>query len=283
MTPPEYNNAHWHAQRTKLLRSHSSRRRAFARRDVVIKPNAEGRIVHWRDQRGKCVLILWIWNLSNQNSFRHCTTFVEWIRQQLLKKLKRMAMTFTATACVYTHRSTAGCSGTPSRLSKNIWRLPQKFDASWNWKEHPDIMMMSSAKLFGKMNRIVKSAQCWYAGQHSQRTSQQSYFLSIRAESRTDDRSRFCVIDPHNGRIKAMIGGRNYRTFKYGLNHVTQIHRQPGSAFKPFVYTVALDNGYPACYEVLNQPSLYQCLMELAGRRKILRETSAVGLHCAKH
>jgi penicillin-binding protein 1A len=64
----------------------------------------------------------------------------------------------------------------------------------------------------------------------------------------------FVVIDPHNGRIKAMIGGRNYRTFKYGLNHVTQIHRQPGSAFKPFVYTVALDNGYPACYEVLNQP-----------------------------
>ncbi len=51
-----------------------------------------------------------------------------------------------------------------------------------------------------------------------------------------------------------MVGGRNYRTFKYGLNHVTQIHRQPGSAFKPFVYTVALDNGYPACYEVLNQP-----------------------------
>ena len=35
---------------------------------------------------------------------------------------------------------------------------------------------------------------------------------------------------------------------------MTQIHRQPGSAFKPFVYTVALDNGYPPCYEVLNQP-----------------------------
>jgi penicillin-binding protein 1A len=64
----------------------------------------------------------------------------------------------------------------------------------------------------------------------------------------------FVVIDPHSGKIKAMVGGRNYRTFKYGLNHVTQIHRQPGSAFKPFVYTVALDNGYPACYEVLNQP-----------------------------
>jgi penicillin-binding protein 1A len=51
-----------------------------------------------------------------------------------------------------------------------------------------------------------------------------------------------------------MVGGTNYKNFKYGLNHVTQIHRQPGSAFKPFVYTVAIDNGYPPCFELLNQP-----------------------------
>ena len=72
----------------------------------------------------------------------------------------------------------------------------------------------------------------------------------------------FVVIDPHTGQIKAMVGGRNYRTFKYGLNHVTQIHRQPGSAFKPFVYTVALDNGYPVCYEVLNQPVTIRLVSE---------------------
>ncbi|MGH2567173.1 MAG: penicillin-binding transpeptidase domain-containing protein, partial [Bacteroidota bacterium] len=62
------------------------------------------------------------------------------------------------------------------------------------------------------------------------------------------------VVDPHTGFILAMVGGRNYKTFRYGLNHVTQIRRQPGSAFKAFVYTVALDNGYPVCYELLNQP-----------------------------
>ncbi|MCX6144699.1 MAG: penicillin-binding transpeptidase domain-containing protein [Ignavibacteriales bacterium] len=61
------------------------------------------------------------------------------------------------------------------------------------------------------------------------------------------------AIDPHNGHIKAMVGGRS-RVFRYGLNHVTQIHRQPGSAFKPFVYTVALDNGTPVTFTLPNQP-----------------------------
>lgn len=51
-----------------------------------------------------------------------------------------------------------------------------------------------------------------------------------------------------------MVGGTSFKSFKYGLNHVTQIRRQVGSAFKPFVYTVAIDNGYPPCFELLNQP-----------------------------
>ena len=64
----------------------------------------------------------------------------------------------------------------------------------------------------------------------------------------------FVAIDPKTGNILALVGGRNTKNFKYGLNHVTQIRRQPGSAFKPFVYTVAIDNGYPPCFEIQNLP-----------------------------
>ncbi|MBI3766521.1 MAG: hypothetical protein HY277_08490 [Ignavibacteriales bacterium] len=64
----------------------------------------------------------------------------------------------------------------------------------------------------------------------------------------------FVALDHSNGNILAMVGGSEFKNFKYGLNHVTQIRRQPGSAFKPFVYTVAIDNGYPPCFELLNQP-----------------------------
>jgi penicillin-binding protein 1A len=47
------------------------------------------------------------------------------------------------------------------------------------------------------------------------------------------------TIDPNNGHIKAMVGGRGNDKF----NRVTQAYRQPGSAFKPFVYTSAIQQG----------------------------------------
>ena len=54
-----------------------------------------------------------------------------------------------------------------------------------------------------------------------------------------------------------MVGGRD-QSFNYGLNHTTQIKRQPGSAFKPIIYSVAIDNGLYPAYPILNQPFLYE-------------------------
>ncbi|MEM9672016.1 MAG: penicillin-binding protein 1A [Cyclobacteriaceae bacterium] len=62
----------------------------------------------------------------------------------------------------------------------------------------------------------------------------------------------FMSMDPHNGHIKAWVGGINYENFKY--DHVMQGKRQPGSTFKPFVYAAAVDNGYSPCYEVVDAP-----------------------------
>jgi penicillin-binding protein 1A len=60
------------------------------------------------------------------------------------------------------------------------------------------------------------------------------------------------VLNPTNGHILAMIGGRDFEKWKY--NTAVQAKRQPGSAFKPIVYTVAIDNGWPTTTELLNQP-----------------------------
>jgi penicillin-binding protein 1A len=49
-----------------------------------------------------------------------------------------------------------------------------------------------------------------------------------------------------------MVGGINQQ-FGRGLNHVTGIRRQPGSSFKPFVYSTAMENGYFPAYTLLNQ------------------------------
>ncbi len=59
-------------------------------------------------------------------------------------------------------------------------------------------------------------------------------------------------IEPKTGCVRALVGGRDFEENKF--NRVTQAKRQPGSAFKPFVYTTVIDNGFPPTYEVINQP-----------------------------
>ena len=64
--------------------------------------------------------------------------------------------------------------------------------------------------------------------------------------------SAFVAIDPNTGGILAMVGGRPDYHDQY--NRAVQAKRQPGSVFKPFVYTTALNNGYPVTEQLLNQP-----------------------------
>ena len=60
------------------------------------------------------------------------------------------------------------------------------------------------------------------------------------------------ALDPHTGRVLAMVGGYDFKRSEY--NRATQAKRQPGSAFKPFVYSVALDNGFTPSSLVLDAP-----------------------------
>lgn len=63
-------------------------------------------------------------------------------------------------------------------------------------------------------------------------------------------RSAFLAITPQTGYVKAYVGGPDYRYFQY--DQIMQGKRQVGSVFKPFVYTVAMENGLSPCYEVPN-------------------------------
>ncbi len=60
------------------------------------------------------------------------------------------------------------------------------------------------------------------------------------------------AMDPHTGRVLAMAGGYSYRASQF--NRATQALRQPGSAFKPFVYAAALENGFTPSSMVLDAP-----------------------------
>jgi penicillin-binding protein 1A len=58
-------------------------------------------------------------------------------------------------------------------------------------------------------------------------------------------------VDSHTGYVRAYVGGNDYRFFQY--DHVTQAKRQVGSTFKPFLYTLAMQEGeYSPCFKVPN-------------------------------
>lgn len=63
------------------------------------------------------------------------------------------------------------------------------------------------------------------------------------------------ALDPHTGRVLAMAGGFSQEMSQF--NRATQALRQPGSAFKPFVYLAALENGYTPSTLVLDAPFVY--------------------------
>ena len=64
--------------------------------------------------------------------------------------------------------------------------------------------------------------------------------------------SAFVSLDPRDGAIRALVGGFDFARTKF--NHVTQAWRQPGSAFKPFIYSAALEKGFTPATVIPDEP-----------------------------
>ena len=63
------------------------------------------------------------------------------------------------------------------------------------------------------------------------------------------------ALDPRNGAVKALVGGFDYDKNKF--NHVTQAWRQPGSSFKPFIYSAALEKGFSPTTMINDTPLFF--------------------------
>ncbi len=70
------------------------------------------------------------------------------------------------------------------------------------------------------------------------------------------------ALNPANGEILAMIGGFDYQNSKF--NRITNANRQPGSSFKPFVYSAALDKGYTLAQSLMMPLLSLKILMIIA-------------------
>ena len=73
------------------------------------------------------------------------------------------------------------------------------------------------------------------------RVNDQHKTLELGLEQQPELEGAFVALDPRDGAIKAMVGGYDFERSKF--NRATQAKRQPGSAFKPFIYAAAFDRG----------------------------------------
>ncbi len=181
--------------------------------------------------------------------------FVEMVRQELEKKAEKYGFDiYRDGLTVYTTLDSRMQQYADSAVNRHLADYQKLFHSRWNWKENQSTLWIA-------VNKAIKDLPEYRdAANDSDRraiykalNSNEAFVDSVRNAEETIQVGFVCI-DPRTGNIKALVGGSNYKQFRYGLNHVTQIERQPGSAFKPFVYTVAVDNGYAPSYKLLNQP-----------------------------
>ncbi len=171
---------------------------------------------------------------KRQDSLGIAPYFTEWVRIQLQKKygmdLYRDGLS------VYT------------TLDTRVQTVAEEITQSWLNKLQKEINrdLLKSGKAKQFFDEEVLQ------GRSLRQALRDTAFVDSVLTARAAVQVALVALDPRTGHILAMIGGRNFVESKF--NRATQARRQPGSAFKPFVYTAAIDNGYPPTTRVLNQP-----------------------------
>jgi penicillin-binding protein 1A len=89
------------------------------------------------------------------------------------------------------------------------------------------------------------------------RQTRAGFVTPTNAESRASSRTPYLqgaivALDPRNGHLRALVGGRDWNHSNF--NRAVQARRQAGSAFKPFVYTAAIDNGFHPTDIIVDEP-----------------------------
>ncbi|MDX9757558.1 MAG: PBP1A family penicillin-binding protein [Bacteroidota bacterium] len=182
--------------------------------------------------------------------------FVEYVRQLLREKAERYGFDlYRDGLTVYTTIDSRMQEHANRAVSEHLTGFQKQFDQRWSW-DTP-----ARRAILGTALRIAVRATPEFKAAKSA-AGRDAISIRLRTNKRFVDSVKhalqriqvgFVAINPQTGEIQAMVGNAEMN-FRYGLNHVTQINRQPGSTFKPFIYTVAIDNGYSPAYQISNDP-----------------------------
>jgi penicillin-binding protein 1A len=122
---------------------------------------------------------------------------------------------------------------------------------AWARQLNPKLAPEEAGKV-SDARRVVKPGDVVWATV-TQPADGKPWTLALEQEPKVE--GALVSIDPRSGEVLALCGG--YDFFRSQFNRATQAMRQPGSAFKPIVYSAALDNGFTAASIVLDAPIIF--------------------------
>ncbi|MFO7447505.1 MAG: PBP1A family penicillin-binding protein [Ignavibacteriaceae bacterium] len=179
--------------------------------------------------------------------------FMEYVRQQMESLSKKYGYDLYRDGLnIYTTLDFRMQRAANTAAAGHLVEYQELFNKNWSWEKNKSL-------LTSLIDRAIKSTSEYRNATDKEdkakiynRLKYSKAFIDSVKEAEQKIQVGFVVLEPSTGEIRAMVGGEN-QSFGRGLNHVTGIRRQPGSSFKPIVYTVAIDNGYSPAYTLLNQ------------------------------
>ncbi len=182
--------------------------------------------------------------------------FVEMIRQELSHKPELQGYDlYRDGLVVYTTLNATMQRAANRAVEQHITDYQKNVvDKRWNWGAHKGLLdsLVTKAVHSNQDYRIAQSAADKRRVE-SQLRSNKQFVDSVKAAA-IRLQCGFVCLDQTTGQILAMVGSSNFREARYGLNHVTQIVRQPGSAFKPIIYASCFEKGATPETVVSNEP-----------------------------
>ncbi len=172
--------------------------------------------------------------------------FVEMVRQQLQKMPELAPYDFYRDGLVVFTTINAQMQRAANKaVDEHIAQYQRDIvNKRWNWKQHQELLDSLVAKAARSTPMVHSIEDPKEKNKIERKLRADPKFIDSVKREELQLQASFVCLDQRTGQILAMVGSSNYREHRYGLNHATQIIRQPGSAFKPFVYASAFEKGF---------------------------------------
>lgn len=195
---------------------------------------------------------------ETQNPKTDAPHFLEYVRQSMQDEMAALGYDIYRDGLrIYTTVDMRMQRIANNSVKTHLKEYQELFNSTWSWERNQNVLNALVEQAARNTDEYRSAANDYEKREVIAKLKKDPGFVAEVKKTSTTIQAGFVVVEPGTGHIKALVGGENLE-FLYGLNHVTQIHRQPGSSFKPIVYAVAINNGYFPSYPVSNEPLNYK-------------------------